>query len=46
MLAIQALADPPPGVDVREPTDSIKSLILELTNGPSSVEPIQYLRGT
>ena len=35
ILAIHALADPPPGVDVRAPIDSIKFLTLLLNRGPS-----------
>ena len=46
ILAIQALAEPPPGVDVREPIDSMNSRTLELTNGPSvSADLMQYLQG-
>ena len=43
ILAIQALADPPPGVDVRAPIDSIKFLTLLLNRGPSVLAPILYL---
>ena len=43
ILAIHALADPPPGVDVRAPIDSIKFLTLLLNRGPSVLAPILYL---
>ena len=43
MLAMQAAADPPPGVEVRAPKPSTKDRSDDLTRGPSSTVPIRYL---
>ena len=45
MLATQAAAEPPPGVEVRAPRPSTKDRSEELTRGPSPAVPIRYLGG-